>query len=790
QLILELTSKGEYRSKTLFLLSYLYEQQGEYEKSIEILQSCISHPIAVSDKEKAMYSLGRIYEVLGNWSESEKQYSQIIEVAENEELKRDAWFHLGVLMKLEVENEEAHNAFQHVIQLGENDSLCVKSFYYLGEISKEQGDFQSAFDAFLSAEKRSIDPEQRLASIFQKAKCLELLGESQQAINEYQKIVDDTNHVESIMKKSIFSIAQLYVIAEVYEKAAYYYKQYLTIFQDDKLTDIVLLRLGKIYFKNLKQFDAGFRTLAQIWDDYPGSNVIPESRFVYAEALNEMGRRDEANQVYSLIIHNYPGTLWVKKAIDRLKEIETYYSFDYREGFSQLAALVQRTLSNSNDPDILFELGEVSYQYLKEYEDAIQYFKSYISLHSQSEKMDEILFQIGQSYEALFFMDKQSAFQDSTKNMYHTIISNFPNSPYAYEAGIRLANLEAIENTLLGYQSYRNMLMKYPSYDNNDEIFYHMGDLSMQNDSLYSALTYFQRVITEYPESKYREAAFYHMGKIHYHIGNYHVADSLFNLYKNRYSDGEFLPEILFYQAKCAFLLEDVESAISLFEHLSQHFYFSPWSDSGNSDLASLYLQIEAYQKAVILYQKMCVEDSLRDYLSSMGLVLNGESQDNENLIGLAKAYEGLKKYKEAKKLYFQLLRNDPDIVNHVFALSSLARIAEEENHISRAVDYLNRIVNEFPADSTVEQLGLLYFRLGQYEKAQELLDQAITLSPSEERKIFISSRAIIALLRQGMIPQADARIAIFEKSYKDDPRLKKFLSELEFEKGLIYSQE
>ncbi len=790
QLILELTSTGEYRSKTLFLLSHLYEQQGKYEKAIEILQSCISHPIAVIDRDKALYSLGIIYEVLGNWSESEKQYRQIIEVTENEEFKRGAWFRLGVLMKVEVENEKARDAFQHVIQSGENDSLCTKSFYYLGEISKYEGDFQSAFNAFLSAEKRSTDPEERLASILEKAKCLELLGESQIAINEYQKIVDDTNDVESILKKGILSIAHLYVTGEVFERAAYYYRQYLTLFPDDQLTDVVLLRLGKIYFENLNQFDSGFRTLNRIWDDYPASRLMPESRFVYAKALEEMGRREEAIQVYSLLYRYFPGTDWAKKAIGRLNQIETYFSVDYREGLSQLAVLVQKTLSSPNDPNVLFELGEVSFQYLKEYEDAIQYFKSYLSLHQQDEKMDVILFQIGQSYEALYLMDRQSAYLDSTKRFYHAVISGAPNGSYAYEAGIRIANLETIENTLLGYQSYRDLLMKYPDGYKNDEILYLMGGLSMQNDSVYSAIKHFQRFITEYPESEYQEEAFYFMGKIHYQIGNYHAADSLFNLYKNHYSDGEFLPEITYYQAKCAILLEDVDSAILLLEQFDQNFYFSPWSDSCNRNLASLYLQTAAYQKAAALYQKMTVEDSLQFYLSSMGLVPNRESQDNDNLIGLAKAYEGLKKYKEANRLYFQLLRNNQDIGNHVFALSSLARLAEEENHISRAMNYLSTIVNEFPADSTVEQLGLLYFRLGQYDKAQQLLDQALTLSPSEEHQIFISSRAIVALYRQKMIPQADARIAIFEKSYKNDPQLKKFLSEFTFEKGLIYSQE
>ncbi|MBN2028795.1 tetratricopeptide repeat protein [bacterium] len=789
QLILELSSSGEYRSKSLFLLSQIYQEQNDFEKSIQILKSYIAQPILESEKGKALYLLAQIYETMGNWHESENTYRQITVMNDRETFKPYAWFRLGLLFKLQVQYDEALNAFQQVIQSGVSDSLYAKSMYAMGEIRSELGNIQSAYDAFSSAENSSLKPEERLASQFQKAKCLELLGEDQQAHSEYQGILDDTVCTESILKKSRLSMAQLYVKIAVWDKAVQHYKEYLALFKDDLLSDLILLRLGEIYIDHLNQFDSGFQALSRIWEEFSTSPWIPEARYFYAETLERIGRTEEAVPIYTFINRYYIGTQWAEKAHERLKTIETYYLSDYKSGLAKLTELIQKTLLDPLNSNLAFELGEVSYHDLKQYKDAIQYYKRYLSLDSQLENRDVAQFRIGQCYESLYFINNESAYLDSAKNMYRIVKDQFPNSPYACDAGFQIANLES--DASLAYQVYGDLLGQYTDCHLNDEILYQLGCLSDRIDSVQNSLNHFDRLIREYPESSRREEAIYEIAKIHYHLGNVQIADSLFTLYCEYYSSGSFLPEIYFYQARNAIQQNDFETAVFILERLNQRFSFSPWSDSAQVDLAYAYLKEQKFEKAAAFYQQMVVEDSLREFAVSVGLIENMLYSNYRDVIGLAKAYEGLKNFKKAKALYLKLLSNSPETVHYVMALSSLARIAQEENHIARAIDYLNQIIDKFPSDSTYERLGLLYYQLENYEQAVSVLDQAVALVNAEDEDLglYISRKIIVALIRQGKIQQTEVRITNFEKIYRNNPQLKNALAEFIFEKGLIYTQ-
>ncbi len=789
QLILELSSRGEYRSKSLFLLSRIYQKQYDYENSIQILKSYIAQPILESEKGRALYLLGQIYERTGNWSRSEDQYRQIIVMNDSEPFKPYAWFRLGLLLKLQVQYDEALNAFQEVVQSGTSDSLHAKSMYMVGDIKRKMGDLQAAYDAFLSAETSSMKPEEQLASRFQKAKCLELLEKDQEALEEYQRILDDTIRVQSILKKSMLSIAQLDVKMAVWDKAVRHYQDYLARYESDLLSDMILLRLGEIYINHVNQLDAGFRVLSQIWEKYPTSPWIPKARYFYAETLEKIGRIEEAVSIYTFINRYYIGTQWAGKARERLKIIETYYLSDYKNGLAKLTELIQKSLWDPSNSDLVFQLGEVSQDDLKQYRDAIRYYQRYVSLDSSSEKRDVAQFRMGQCYESLYFINKESTYLDSAKNMYRIVIEQFPNSAYTCTAEFQIANLES--NALSTYQAFMDLLERYPDCPLNDEILYQLGSLANRIDSNQNGLRYYERFTTEYPESNRREAAYYQMAKIHYRIGDFQVADSLFTSYCERYPNGSFLPEIYFYQAQNAIYQSDFETAVAIFERLNQRFSFSPWSDSARIDLAHAFLQEQEFEKAATLYREMIVEDSLRELSISVGLIEGPLSDSDRNVIGLAKAYEGLRKYKEAKTLYMKLLSSSPEAVENILAMSSLARIAQEENHIARAIDYLNHIIDIAPSDSTYEQLGLLDYKIENYEQAVHNLDQALALANPEveEHRFDISSKIILALIRQGNTQQAEVRITNFEKIYRNNLQLKNALAEFLFEKGLIYTQ-
>ena len=149
-----------------------------------------------------------------------------------------------------------------------------------------------------------------------------------------------------------------------------------------------------------------------------------------------------------------------------------------------------------------------------------------------------------------------------------------------------------------------------------------------------------------------------------------------------------------------------------------------------------------------------------------------------------------MRKNKESKTYYFQYLLENKNTEDKVRVFSALSQIAEDEDKISRAEDYLTQILQEANSDSVAEAVGDLRFRLGRYDEAIEPFDQALSLTESEIKRMPLYAKIIISLLRQGKIPQAEVRMDIFSQSYKESSSYRAYMAEFFLEKGIAYIEE
>ena len=71
-------SKTYLAPAALFNAAAAAEEQGKLEDAIELLQECISHPVAFVSASRAQFSIGRINEQLGNYSEALEAYRAVM----------------------------------------------------------------------------------------------------------------------------------------------------------------------------------------------------------------------------------------------------------------------------------------------------------------------------------------------------------------------------------------------------------------------------------------------------------------------------------------------------------------------------------------------------------------------------------------------------------------------------------------------------------------------------------------------------------------------------------------
>jgi len=778
---------GEYRSKAILLLSDIYVLQEAYEKAISVLQPLLEHPIQESDNIEIRYRLGRIREQLGHWGESISQYRQVISLPGADDVRQKAAYNLGWLLTIQDEGIQAVNAFGEAIKIGSDEHIRNQAMYHLGLIHAGQNAYPSALEMFNKIDNARSESRLRWPARYEKAKCLDALKRSDEAAALYESILQEVSASPVVVKKSFLTLAQRCIQDQTYQRALQLYDKYLRLFPDDPLVDAVLLQEGKLYIDPLSLWVEGFAVLRRVWTDWPESPRIPEARFVYAEGLEKLDRFQEAVQMYRTIRDGYPTSSWARRAEDKIERLVPLQGVDMKQGLSRFSEVVQTMLLRPNDADLLWTMGKLSLENLGQFEDAVALFTRFLSEEASRGRRDEVLYHLAKSYEALYLRDQDNSQLERAMNACRSLISEYPESAWSDDAHIFLVQWETASSPQLTYRRYLDISKQYPKSEKLDEILYRLGMTAVEADSLPLALVVLQEHHQRFPESPFDEEIVYRMGKIRFDQGNDSEADSILQYVSERFPQGRFMPQVLFYRAQIAQNRNDTKRAAALLENLRQRFSYSPWAQQGIPLLGKCHILNRDYARAVALFRYALESDSLHQWSASVGLSVPKESRRKDYLWGLAQAYQGLKDYKKAKQAYFDYLREGASPQDRVRVFYALSALAEEEGRISRAEDYLSRLVKETASDTTAEALGHLRFRLEQYSAAVEAFDRALGLTQTDEHRASLSARIIVCQLRENQIPQAEVRINVFNQSYSRTPDFRQHQAEFLLEKGKAY---
>jgi len=141
----------------------------------------------------------------------------------------------------------------------------------------------------------------------------------------------------------------------------------------------------------------------------------------------------------------------------------------------------------------------------------------------------------------------------------------------------------------------------------------------------------------------------------------------------------------------------------------------------------------------------------------------------------------------QAVQFYQEYLKKFPrgkyaDIV--LFSLGELFDTNKSENQLF-SIDYLKQIEKDFPSSSLLENgyliIGDIYFKLKDYQKANEYYLKTIEFSTSEELRTHGEAQTIIGLYRLRQVNLADEKYKLFERQYKDKKNL---IAAIKLEKG------
>ncbi|TET22471.1 MAG: tetratricopeptide repeat protein [Candidatus Cloacimonadota bacterium] len=488
--------------------------------------------------------------------------------------------------------EELDFAYHFSFDTGERNKVLRKKVVALMNLEK----YEQALKTIGNREPEK-DTENEFLSL--KVACLEQLHQTSEAIG----ILDTLIMREGTMSnRTSFEVKEglLFLSLDSLKRA----EQVFTIVLDE-LRHTEKLQYSVIREKlKLTLFVLGYIALRR--DNYKGARE-------YFNFLEREYSEDEAGFKASLYLELIRGLEGIKKdsslSLDNLEldgrsEAAALKGFLYYRG--NLYAKAKKAFQLvENDTAINAELqlmvtilaAECSY-ILKEYDDAITYYQSYIEMVTTAQEKMPALYGLAWSF---YRSGKYSNAYGVLKDFFVL----YPESPYL----LQVEHLSALSLFYVGEHSgakfhFTRLLSKIPSPPDRDRIHYLRGKSEFYLGEFELAETDFEIVISSFPKSRWKPHALSMIARIHFEKNNYVGAYKIYRKLLAMELSSSLLDEVRLQSERCLLHMGHYRSPVDMSRGFVRKYPMSTKSPDILLEVCEYYFQLQRYWEAIREYER------------------------------------------------------------------------------------------------------------------------------------------------------------------------------------------
>lgn len=192
---------------------------------------------------------------------------------------------------------------------------------------------------------------------------------------------------------------------------------------------------------------------------------------------------------------------------------------DYHQAAAIFQELLDKYPYSRYAPEAHLRLAD-SYFHLKEYESAILIYDEFQRLRPSHPEVPYALFQLGECYfRQILSIDRDQSAVINAQRWFEKLVSRFPESRYASEAGKKISEC-------------RTRLAERELY---------VGKFYLKRGDYFSALERFERVMSSYPHAGLTDRALYYAGRCYRKLRNKDKADEMFRRLQEDYPDSSLV---------------------------------------------------------------------------------------------------------------------------------------------------------------------------------------------------------------------------------------------------------
>ncbi|NQU19290.1 tetratricopeptide repeat protein [bacterium] len=407
------------------------------------------------NKENLFFGKATLYYRLGQFDEAIIYYDKLIGIYPKSEMIIQVLFAKAECLFGLSRFEEAIDSYKEVIEKGGHKSsieikeVVDKAYYSLGWTYFTTSNFNSALPQFQEALSLSNNEEVRQSALYYIGEIYQKDEEFKKAIRAYSRILRDYPD-SSYGDYAQYHIGLTQLKSEEVDSAILSFKEFNKNFVQSDLLDDVNYYLGYAYFRN-NEFRDACGQFQKFLDAFLNSTYTDRTTYLLAVSFYNRGM--------------------FRKAIENFEKIIK----DFRQN-KDLVEKAEYAIANA-----LYELGEEKL--------AISKFKEFIDKYADSEIAPKIIFWLGQYYH------ENSLYEIARKN-FEKIIRMYPRNNLAQEAKYEIG-LTFLREDKLDYamKTFRGLLEEDYTGRVKLKTMLITGDLLLEQDKIDEAIQMYKDLL-------------------------------------------------------------------------------------------------------------------------------------------------------------------------------------------------------------------------------------------------------------------------------------------------------
>jgi len=694
----------DFIDEAYYWLSVIYLKGKDFANSLQYAEKIIDNFPDSKFRWRALYLIAKNDLELGRIKEAIEIFNKIINKSEEEELLQDSYEQLLDFYFLRKNYSEVGSLGKKYLDRFAKGRLLPKIYFYLGESYYLQGNWDESLINYQRALENCQD--RNLQDLIYQGLGFAYLSKGQR--------VEAKVTIDNIKDKEL----------RLFSQGLYYSK-------------------AKNYVEALETFNIFLR-------DYPQSAFLPQGYLHKADILYEMGRLNDAIDIYKYILDNFKDSQLYGEVINK-----AHYGLAWcylKNGiFKKAIEEFRSTLEYADDPLVKVsskvQIAD-AYQETAKYDQALNIYNEILRDYPNTIYADYIQFQIGMSF--LKKKDLEKAFF-ALRNLQN----NFPSSRLLPQAQYYLA----VGYFSAGdYSEAKNLLQDFiERFPNEGPIWkakYLYGKCFFNEKNYKKALSIFTQIVGKSDDKEIEELTYIDMGNAYLNLSQFDKAKEVWKDFIRRFAHSQYAASVILYLGGLYEKEANFNEAQRYYKRVADNYQGTSWAHEALLSLGHLYWEQQELNKAQEYFEQLANQESLLALKARLYLAKIFEQQDMD---------------RKALKLYDQLIDSQFPIAK--IALAKKALLLKEMKDYNQAIKLFKKaIAAGVDTPVILFSLGVCLEKIGSNKEAIEEYFKIIYAFLSESENHLnsdVKNYAIKAYFRMARIYEKENNIKAAQNIYK-----------------------